>query len=177
MLAPFIGVIVTFEDKVYFFCKEEVEKLSADLAVFPSRAYTQLMDSNDYPIVRTLVTVLRSGTLYSILEPIPMVHDAIGMVICVVEVTLFVVPAVEEVVALPLLRAVTIGELQNSRLFLFPSIAPASNVVDLWAYHNEPGDRSVGWIVEVVLPAVIAPLGLAARVRCQTVRTSVGRTM
>src|SRR6266571_1671363 len=128
------------------------------------------MGSDNYPFVLT------SGTLYCGLGPIPVVHEAIGVavgVICVVEVIPFVVPAVEEIVTLPLLSAVTIWELQNSRLVLFPNITPASNVVDLWAYHNEPGDRGVGWIVEVVLPTVIAPLGLAGRVGCQTVRTSV----
>jgi len=127
------------------------------------------VDSDNHPFVLTL------GILYGGLGPIPVVHE-VGVrvgVIFVVEVIPFVVPAVEEVATLPLLKDVTIGELQDSRLFLFPSIAPARNVVDLWAYHNEPGDRSVGWIVEVVFPTVIAPLGLAGRVGCQTVRTSV----
>src|SRR5438094_6096110 len=123
------------------------------------------MGSYNYPFVLT------SGTLYCGLGPIPVVHRAIGVVIYVVEVIPFVVPAVEEIVTRPLLRAVTIGELQNSRL-----PAPASNVVDLWAYHNEPGDRSVGWIIEVVLPGVIAPFGLGTMDLLQYARTIAGIT-
>jgi hypothetical protein len=116
------------------------------------------MDSDDHPFVLTL------GTLYRGLGPIPVVHEAFGVIVVVVYVfgvILIVVPAVEEVTTLPLLRAITIRELQNSWLSLFPSIAPASNVVDARAYHNEPSDRSVGWIVEVVFPAVVAAEGFA----------------
>ena len=89
------------------------------------------MDSNNHPFILTL------GIIYSDLSPIPVVAEAIvviwSMVIYVFEVIAFVVPAVEEVATLPLLRAVTVGERQNIRLSLMPPVAPAGNVVDAWA--------------------------------------------
>ena len=127
LLAPFVCVVMSLNDQVYFLLDKQVEESYSHGASCVAAAYAELMGSNDHPAYS-----LRASIVYRVRGPVIM-----------------------KVIGVVLPTSVLVGTgLAGLRTTVGRQGAYARDVVDFWSSKDETCDWIYSWIVEIVFFAV-----------------------